>query len=199
MEMTKEETKVQQSRRRKLRKLMDAFGIWPNMDYQFEHLTAIVGEQVPEDNDSDFEPESCPRYACVWSDETYSTLCLYDDQIEATTSMVPTGSDTLNIPGDIIDLDKLSFDKNGWPKTAGATVPYRIVSMSVPTALALAGIVAMSDGTDVTEGGEATNKGGILCDWDELRKLFPIEDFRKFVKDYDPEIDGEGYMPDAGY
>jgi hypothetical protein len=72
------------------------------------------------------------------------------------------------------------------------------VVLTVDSFNALCGIVAMSEGTDVLDGGEAVNWQGILCDWDELRATFPLENFKQWAMDNDVE-NGHGYDPGFGF
>lgn len=130
-----------------------------------------------------------PRYASLASDETYGMINLYDDLSEACENQadIPHMGDTLNVAVGIEDLD------------LGARVETMTVVLTLDTFHAMSGIVAMSEGKDVLEGGEATNKDGIFCDWEEIRRAFPITNFVPWVERNDVELTGQGYDPEAGF
>jgi hypothetical protein len=195
----------QKKRRAKLKDLMEIFHRGKYGDYddayaEFEAkwLGTVDGEPPTDEylveqacinrDEWDADIKLIPRYASCAGDETYGMIELFDDLKEALSHQagIPNHGEYLNVPSGIYDLD------------TGEQIQTVNVVLTVDSFNALCGIVAMSEGTDVLDGGEAVNWQGILCDWDELRATFPLENFKQWAMDNDVE-NGHGYDPGFGW
>lgn len=197
---------TQDKRREELMKLIEIFHRSKNGDYddtydefEAEWIGTIDGEpptdeylaeeacMTREEWDADVQP--IPRYASCAEDETYGMIAVYETLNEALSDQagIPSNGEYLNVPAGVYDLD------------TGNKINVVNVVLTTDTFNALGGIVAMSEGKDVLQGGEATNKDGIMCDWEELRAAFPLANFIQWAHDTDIEEDGHGYDPDFGY
>lgn len=186
--MTDDQT--QDARRKRLQDLADDRHRSRHGDYDDMYSDFAADYGLAWNDEDGADPKlPIPRYASLSGDETYGKIDVFDSLTDAVQDQasIPSNGDTLNVPAGVIDLE------------TGEPVEYVLVALTKATADALGGIVAMSEGEDVMLGGEATNKEGIFCDWDELRAAFPIENFRQWVEQNDPGETGQGYDSEAGF
>lgn len=176
-------TAVQAKRAARLRALMDGHRCWPRahpngpkyQDYDdayqdlAEHLGVFVnadGEEEPLDG----EGSAIPRYAALSSDETYTMIDLTETLHGAILAEGDIGSDTLMNPAGIYDLD------------TGETIATRTVGMTAEAFTVLCGLVQPNWLT--SEDPDAVNHAGIFSEaWEELRRTFPLEHFRRVAQE----------------
>jgi hypothetical protein len=172
----------QQTRRERLRTLMDEHRCWPcahpngpklcDYDDSYAELAAYLGVEVNDSGEEIVigEPARIPRYASLRGDETYTVIDLSDTLSDGVTAVTGgIGEEYLMNPEQIIDLD------------TGVDVPFCVVGLSEEAFTVLCGLVAPDWLT--SEDPTAVNHAGIFSDaWDELRAKFPVDHFHKVAR-----------------
>lgn len=186
----------QYTRRKHLGELVETYHRGKYGDYEATYVefaaTYLGSPEMEEDHLVGTQP--VPKYASVAEDETYGMVHLFDTLAEAMKDQagIPDSGEYLNVPAGIYDLD------------TGKRIETHTVTLPLEVFRAMCGIVAMTyegDEVDVLHGGEGVNHQGIFTDWDLIRKLFPIDDFRLWARQHGEagvENEGIGYLRDFG-
>lgn len=186
----------QYTRRKHLRELAETHHRGSHGDYEdaYEEFAATYLGSPEMEEDHLVGTQPVPKYAAVAHDETYGMIHVCDTLDEALVhqATTPDNGEYLNVPGGIYDLD------------TGKLIETRTVTLPLEVFRAMCGVVAMSyegDEVDVLNGGEGVNHHGIFTDWELIRKLFPIDEFRLWARQHGEtgvESEGVGYLRDFG-
>ena len=181
----------QYTRRKHLRELVDTYHQGSHGDYDdtYEEFAATYLGSPEMEEDYLVGTEPVPKYASVGRDETYGMIHVFDSFVDALNDQagIPDNGEYLNVPAGIYDLD------------TGKVVWTRTVMLTPDMFATICGLVARSEGADVLDGGEAVTHAGIFGPWDELRAIFPLDDFRLWARQKDLDAgDGVGYIPYFG-
>lgn len=186
-----------ETRHDRLQQLADDYHASRHGDYDdmYEAFAERYGLRWNDDDAEVMGVAGIPRFASLANDETYGHITLFETATEAVQNQaaIPYNGETLNHPCGVVDLD------------TGERVEYVMVALTKDTADALAGIVACGTEQmteDVTEGGDCVyNHQGIFTDWEELRTVFPIENFKRWVENNPWNYDDaeQGYDPEFGF
>ena len=170
----------QYTRRKHLAELVETYHRGSHGDYddRYEEFAATYLGSPEMEEDHLVGTTPVPKYAAVARDETYGMIDVYEALEEALIhqATTPDNGEYLNVPAGIFDLD------------TGKVVWTRTVTLPVDVFQAMCGIVAMTyegDHTDVLDGGEGVNKDGIFTEWDLIRRVFPIDEFRLWARQQD--------------